>query len=391
MKENRRLLPIDAVRGTAMFFVGVSHISFYLLNSAPGLSYLLRAAGYVATPSFLLLSGLVCGYQLAATGDIRIGLRIVDRGLFVLLVGHLLVAGSLEYIVLPGTALEHIVITDVIGLLLCTAPLFGSASPHQLLRWGALLFVMSTAAGHLWQPTTLAGAAVAGPLLGINVRLLPDNGWISATLPLAGLFLFGVGIGKLINGFHQQGRTQVAWKALVTFGSVAAISAIAMNVLRHLLKPPLTAYFGSSTSVNGLLALLDIREKVPATPAYGLFYGGIGLTLVGLVGLLPGSRVGRRFRMLESSALVAANVGRASFVSYVSLQWLIDFAPRSLGLTQELASPVAALSYLAAVAVAMFLIARGWDRHRGNRWLTVGLKSIAASATKGAPKLERTA
>ena len=54
-----------------MFFVGISHISFYLLTSAPHLSALLRAVGFFATPNFLLMSGLACGYQLARVNTKR--------------------------------------------------------------------------------------------------------------------------------------------------------------------------------------------------------------------------------------------------------------------------------------------------------------------------------
>ena len=62
MVDNDRLLPIDAVRGIAMFFIGVSHISFYLGDDSAILATHARAIGYIATPNFLLMSGLACGY-----------------------------------------------------------------------------------------------------------------------------------------------------------------------------------------------------------------------------------------------------------------------------------------------------------------------------------------
>src|SRR5215470_10364739 len=123
MDERDRLLPVDAVRGIAMFFIGVSHISFYLINDSASLASILRAIGFVATPNFLLMSGLACGYQLAAAPTTATALRSLDRGLFAFLVGHLLVCASLVYMVPSGTAFEHVVITDTIGVLLCMAPL----------------------------------------------------------------------------------------------------------------------------------------------------------------------------------------------------------------------------------------------------------------------------
>lgn len=385
MKENQRLLPVDAIRGTAMFFVGISHISYYILSSAPHLSATLRALGFFATPNFLLMSGLACGYQLARVNTVPAAWRIVDRGLFVLLVGHCLIAGSLAYIVRPGTAFVHIVITDSIGLILCMAPLLRHISSRQLLETGGVLFVAATAIGELWRPTTMLGAAIAGPLLGVDVGILPDNGWISATVPLAGLFLIGAGIGKFINTLQRERSAAAAWKPLLLSGAAAIILAVVLNVIRHLIKHPPVGTFDPSFWDDAWLNLLDVRQKVPPTPAYALFYGGIGIALVGLIGLLPRG-AGRLPRHLQSAASIPATVGRASFVSYVSLQWMVDFTPRCLGFDGWLAIPALALSYLILITLVMFLIARTWDRHGGNRLLTVGLRPRARSpAGPGAP------
>lgn len=373
MKENHRLLPIDALRGTAMFFVGISHISFYLLTSAPHLSALLRAVGFFATPNFLLMSGLACGYQLARVNTGAAALRIVDRGLFVLLVGHFLVAGSLVYIVRPGTTFEHIVITDIIGLILCMAPLLRNAKPGRLLEAGALLFVVSSAIGQSWRPTTPIGAALAGPLLGINAGILPDKGWISPTVPLAGLFLIGCGLGKLIDAFQHERPGAAAWRPLLVGGVTAMACAVALNVARHFLKGSLG---GSGGWEDALLALLNVRQKIPPSLAYALFYGGLGIALVGLIGVLPRGSTDRLRRALEKLAGVPATVGRASFISYVSLQWLVDFTPRGAGFDEVLKSPLASAAYLLLISLIMYAIAYLWDRHGGNRLLTIGLKRV---------------
>ena len=78
MDENDRLLPVDAVRGIAMFFIGVSHISFYLINDSGILATNARAIGFLASPNFLLMSGLACGYQLAHSPTTATALRIVQ-------------------------------------------------------------------------------------------------------------------------------------------------------------------------------------------------------------------------------------------------------------------------------------------------------------------------
>src|SRR6185437_512138 len=175
------------------------HISFYLINDSATLAGQLRAIGFIATPNFLLMSGLACGYQLAAAPTSATAGRIVDRGLFAFLVGHLLVAGSLVYMVPAGTAFEHIVITDSIGVLLCMAPLLLRATASRLMWIGAAVYLVSTTVALSWHPVSGAQILYGALLLAINDGGMPDIGWVTPTLPYMGIFLFGVGMGKLIS------------------------------------------------------------------------------------------------------------------------------------------------------------------------------------------------
>jgi len=81
-------------------------------------------------------------------------------------------------------------------------------------------------------------------------------------------------------------------------------------------------------------------------------------------------------RLVMGPVQVAAVIGRASFVSYVCIQWLVDFLPKWIGLDASL-RPVTAQLYLALVMIVVFLIAGVWDRQRANRYLTFGLSSAS--------------
>jgi surface polysaccharide O-acyltransferase-like enzyme len=375
MNSSKRLLPIDAVRGLAMFFVCISHISYFFITSAPVASAMFRNLGFFATPNFLLMSGLACGYRLASSSSGATVMRIVDRGLFVLLIGHIAIAGSLVYIVLPGTAFEHIVITDCIGLLLCTAPALRVLPARQLLPAGAAIYLVSSVAGLIWAPTSTLGAVVGGLLLGIPSKALPDLGWTSATVPLFGLFLIGVGVGKLICEFRREGSGDVLWRRLFVVGAAAAVIALLMTAGRYFVKSTLLADYGGDDWVYPLLAGLELRQKIPPSPAYALFYGGLGLALVGLLGRVVQSKSSDAF--VGRTARVAAIVGRASFVAYATQQWLIEFLPYPLGWEGALRSPLASCAYLLAAMLVMFLVASAWDRAQGNRYLTLGLRPTA--------------
>jgi uncharacterized membrane protein len=381
MDENERLLPVDAVRGIAMFFIGVSHISFYLINDSGILATYARAIGFVATPNFLLMSGLACGYQLARSPTRATALRSVDRGLFALLVGHLLVTASIVYMVPPGTAFEHIVITDSIGALLCMAPLLRLTSARRLLWMGAAVYAAASLLALAWHPTTSPQILFGALLLSINDGGMPDIGWTTPTLPYMGIFLIGVGLGKLIYEWRRGGRPEALSVRLAVAGSVAIAAALAVNIGRHFVKPWLSGYLVPKNWADVVLTSINIRHDAPPTLTYALFYGGIGVVLVGLLGMLP-RRTEDTF--LLRAARLAAVIGRASFVSYVAQQWLIDFVPIWVGFDSWL-TPATCPVYLAATTVIMFWVARAWGSRQANRYMTLGLMPGARWADSRVP------
>jgi hypothetical protein len=377
MDERDRLLPVDAVRGVAMFFIGVSHISFYLINDSESFASVLRAIGFIATPNFLLMSGLACGYQLAAAPTTATALRILDRGLFAFLVGHVLVCGSLVYMVPPGTAFEHVVITDSIGVLLCLAPVLKHAGARRLLWMGAAVYLASTTGALSWHPATNAQAVLGALLLSVNDGGLHAIGWVTPTLPYMGIFVFGVGLGKLISQWRREGRSSALSVRLAAAGSVAVLAALALNVGRHFIKPFLMQHWAARNWADVLLTTVNIRHDAPPTVAYALFYGGIGVALVGYLGLLAQREPVDPpvLNPLMRGVQFAAVIGQASFVSYILQQWLIDFMPVWVGFDSWL-TPTTAPWYLVLNTLAMYWVASLWGRHKANRFMTFGLPSI---------------
>jgi uncharacterized membrane protein len=57
----------------------------------------LERIGMLATPSFVILSGMVLGvqYHTAGAAFARMQARFIDRGLFLLLVGHIVISLAL--------------------------------------------------------------------------------------------------------------------------------------------------------------------------------------------------------------------------------------------------------------------------------------------------------
>jgi hypothetical protein len=133
-------------------------------------------------------------------------------------------------------------------------------------------------------------------------------------------------------------------------------------------KPFLTAHLAPKNWADVLLTTMNVRHDSPPTIGYVLFYGGIGVALMGLLGLLP-----QRQTLLLRVVKLAAVIGRASFVCYVLQQWIIDFMPLWVGFDSWL-TPLTTPVYLALNTVLMYWLALIWGRHKANRFMTFGLQ-----------------
>src|SRR5438067_11359234 len=88
---------IDATRGAAMFLVFVAHFAdIFFLQTKAVVPVLMRAAGMVASPTFAMLNGLLIGflYRTAPERFDRLRIKLVDRGLFLLTIGHIVIVGA---------------------------------------------------------------------------------------------------------------------------------------------------------------------------------------------------------------------------------------------------------------------------------------------------------
>jgi uncharacterized membrane protein len=375
-RERDRVLAIDALRGAAMLFVGISHTRYYS-NADHLFASALLWMGYLAAPTFLLVSGIACGYQFSKSTSRETSSRIVDRGLFVLIVGHLLVCPSLLYET-TGNVFQHIVITDTIGLCICLSPFLRHLSARRLFSEGIGLFALTCVVASYWTPSSAAGKVIGATLFGINMPDLRANGWVAATLAYFAFFLVGMGIGRLVEEARsgEDGRRSALANRLFFIGSMAVMAAVVAQLLRHFGQPAmLRAIDAGEHWVAVILRWTEVRQQMPPMPAHALYYCGIAIAVLG--GLM---RILERepSRLAMRPIQVAAVIGRASFVSYICIQWLIDFLPRWIGLDAFL-RPGTAVLYLALVMVVVFMVAGVWDRHQANRFLTLGLSSTSAA------------
>jgi len=349
-----------------MLLVCLSHYADLVYAQSPRTAYAMLMIGLPATPVFLALSGVVLGY-LSVVRPLAIGRQrrwLLDRGLFLLLVAHVLLA-------LPhlsaGTAQFHSMlwrstqITDVIGIcFVVVAFVIGRVAPARLIAGSIVLLICSMGVGIWLQDRVSPCPVVTRLLFGATLQ----SGGVGYVLPIAvylPIFLIGLGSGQLGAGrmSSSEGQLQLA-RSAAWIGTAAVAVAFAVKLLAAFARPE------SSTEIGmAVFYLSDPRQKVPVGPMYLAYCGGVGLLLAAF---FLWAVAAHRFARVTAAA---ATVGRASLAVFVIQAWIyFGFLP----LIADQLSPAAFWIMLPASLAAIWAFARLWDRKRWNRWLTLGLR-----------------
>src|SRR6202008_2746048 len=147
----------------AMLFVCLAHFSDAYARGASGRDLdfaILQHVAMLATPTFVLISGLLLGflYRTPPEAMPTLKAKLFDRGLFLLTVGHLLIA--VAHVPIAGglgAALQWGFITDVIGFGLLFGPaLVEPTTAKTRLTLALAAYTLSWIAVVAWRPPTAA-------------------------------------------------------------------------------------------------------------------------------------------------------------------------------------------------------------------------------------------
>lgn len=324
--------------------------------------------GMLASPTFLIISGCMLGllYETHRPHFKPVRARYLDRGLFLLTVGRLLIAIAH----LPHTGLGKIVdlgfVTDAIGFsFIVSALLMDRLGPRGRLRLGIALYVAAWVVIRTWHPQALGWATlkefVIGPGASQDPHVFLDD---FPLVPWLGIYLCGTALGQSLARARAEGLSAVqhVLGRLVVAMALSAAALVALGLS-----------YSWALGRAGLVIPepLSPFRKVPPGPVYALGYGGLGLGFLLLFLRLeqrsPGSRL-----------LMALGVfGRSSLFVFI-LQYFVFFT--GFEILSPPYSPWWPL-WLAASIVAMWFAARAWDRRGLNRLLTLGLAGEKAVAS----------
>jgi uncharacterized membrane protein len=380
----RRLEFIDATRAVALSFVFISHFAYGYFGAGKGAIHeALTALGMVASPSFVLVSGILLGflYQSSPTKFVELRTRFIDRGIFLLTIGHVLILGAH----LPlGRGPVWGFITDTIGVsMIAGVLLIDKVRPASRLALSVGLYAASWLLALFWQPESamlrvlrdsLSGTAFQSVYV-FNFPLLP---WFSlyfaATVlgerlalakpddsgsPSARVMLGRLGTMTIVGGLLG-----VAFSIALLFAGPTHRALVDARVRGGLVNEAIVAAeeLAEPHPTDPWLELSSPFQKRPPSPVYFAFFGGAGLAL------LYCCASAERFTWLRGVVRYLSRAGRASFFIFV-VQYYVFYAALSV-----LNLPVSAWwpIYLVGSSIALIHAGTLWNRRGFNRWITVG-------------------
>lgn len=364
-----RIDSLDVARGAAMLFVCLSHFSGnYLASSVNGgasstLSrsvWLATTVSMIASPTFVALSGVVVGYlyRVRPGGMLELRRKLIDRGLFLLLIGHVIQVPSYAEPGKLSDGLRILLITDVIAVAIIIGPtLVTRTAPRTRLLGGAAIMVCTWLATAFWVPTTEGGRLIARYALGV---VDSAGGFVGfPPLPWLGVYLLMTVIGERLGQFARAGEFDKSELVLTRIGAASMATGAGFALARGFLRLVAPSFVAG----HGGLALWSVTHKFPPGPVYLLFFGGAGLMLIARAFALS------RDPSLDYLTRPLAALGRASFFVFVLQGYLYYIVLPPLHLPYPALWP----GYYVVTMLLLMLAAGVWDHFDANRYLSVGL------------------
>jgi uncharacterized membrane protein len=364
MVDQRRVFAFDAARGIAMVLVCVEHFFVIFLGGALSDDWYVRLALLVtimATPTFVLVSGTLIGYQVESRGSQFFVFRIhlIDRAVFLITIGHLLIA----MFTATKTGLRHamveVYVTDtlafciIIGVFL--APALGM---HLRLILGLCIYIGSWLTWLFWTPTDPYFELLKNVLVGMASDQLSI---FCPLLPWLGVYLAGSSVGGWIAKNMSQAQRPVSQQIrAIGFTMIGAGMVIkALFILRSYLSEialPLEWYYFASP-----------YQQSPPGPLYLLLYVGGGLLLLSVF------FAKKQPSWVIKCATVLTPMGRNSLPIFIA-QFFVYYTVFCLIIRAEPQTTLAMVEvFLLLSLMGLWVFAKICDHYRVSRFLTTGL------------------
>ena len=366
-----RMSGLDAARGLAMLLVCAAHFAevYFPRVGHPEVASAVRRLTYAATPSFILISGVLLGvlqfdHRAAFDGTRR---KLVDRALFLLTVAHFMNAAAYVSHVGMWDALLVVHITDVVACCVLVGTFVVAAtSARTRASFAIALYLAATLVHFRWLPPVGSTLELLKHLF-VGYRHHVENNVFRSNFPIAqwtAAYLLATVVGGLLaRSRAQDGRPRIA--SLVWLGAGLMTAGAFLRASRAGLARLLVLAHAGNADVVAFLT--GWWQKFPPGSTYLLVYGGLALILVAGCLWLDSAHP-------SSTALRApALLGRNSLFVFVAQQYVYS-------LVYWLHLPFTRLWPMIFVSTVLLLgmLTVFWHRRRGHRLLTVGYPGLVA-------------
>jgi hypothetical protein len=348
-----------------MLFVLLSHFLEAFFPNPDWFDVLLGDIADAASPTFVLISGLLIGFLYRTRPDAfpRLRTKLIDRGLFLLTIGHLLLLGG-HFAMRP--TVRWIPITDAVGFSMLVSPWFVTRfSRAQRALTSAALFGLSWLIVALWHPH--AGAEALKETF-FGSQPLRFYTYAFPLVPWFCVDLAATAIGDSLGEFHIR-RNFTALTSLLDrlwVGSILAAITIAVGLKGLSMVWPVN----DTHLADAAYGMRALHQRIPPGPVHLLFYGGLGLLLLRLTFAAEQNTQ----KHLKAFIAYASTIGQCSlfvfvwqmYVYYTGVYFIHTYLP----------FPWAWPVYFVATALMVLVPAFWWQRAGYNRFITVGYPKL---------------
>ena len=335
-----------------MVLVCIAHFGEVYFGPAKATTaqFVTTVIGRGATPTFVLLSGLLLGFLSVQLGNEfdRFSWKFIDRGIFLLGPGHFAILAAFHWVRLGiGKDVEWFFVTDALGVCLIIGPwLVRHISPGWRCVIGLMLFTGAWWGYLQWTPGSHSGQFVKKIALGVDSPTV--GGAVFPVIPWLSVYVVGSVLGERLANLRQQ-----KWSPTpMLFGLTAVCGVLAVGLeLLHFHRGFVVGH------------LFNIMQKYPPGPAY-LMAG----TSVGLAALAITARFEQK-ALAKNSLRTLAFVGQNSLIVFIIQYYVFLVGSHLFKLP---VGPWWPTYFLAAIGL-IYAGAWGWARYFGNDYLTVGL------------------
>ncbi|HKW13565.1 MAG TPA: hypothetical protein VJS69_03680, partial [Candidatus Krumholzibacteria bacterium] len=340
-----------------MLFVCLSHFAgaFLAPENNPALSPAMRWCGamagtvsMIASPSFIGVSGIVVGClcRVNPAGMPSLRRKLIDRGLFLLLIGHFLLAYP-GYVHFHDTsAFKFEMITDAIAVLIIVGPsLVMWTSARTRLVIGALLLLVSWSVSYLWEPRSHFGLLLTRYAFGVA-----SEGTASGFpfMPWLGVYMLATTFGDRLIDHTRTAEARLNGNVLLRPGIIAVSVGVVITIARHAISAWAPSFAHEHAMLLGFFA---VGRKFPPGPGYLLLFGGAGMLLIAKT--FTSARNG----LWPALTRPLSAIGRASFFVFILQGYVYVLALPAMVMPYPQLWPV----YYAASIVVLFAAASAWN------------------------------